>query len=788
MVDREEFIHRAESALGRNLREPENVAQLDAVTASLHSIIQLVAGPGSGKTSVLVLRALYLLLVEDIRPDQILITTFTRRAARELRSRWLDWGSRICSLLSSSHDLSHIDLNRCSIDTLDSTIHSVLSDYRETGSSPPDVLDETASRLILKRNHFTDLYQANKSVLNTLLGRYTFDRRPPPNQATALKEAKTLLERLIQDRVNLESYRAADVSSEIIVSVLETYRREARETNTFNHALLQDHFLERLHSDALVPWTDRLQVLLIDEYQDTNPLQEAIYFGIINASRSSVMIVGDDDQAMYRFRGGSVELFTDFEERCERATGRAVVRRDMVRNYRSRPEIVTFVNQHVSVDDAFQLARVQPPKPPIGAVRVSGGTPVLGMFRPDEEVLADDLADFLASLVTERSVSLGSSGLNVSLPEAGDLGDMVLLGHSVSEESYDRYNSGTIPRFPGVLRQSMDDRGMSIFNPRGRPLRTIDSVQLLLGLLLHAVDKDGQILDSMIDRNQLTLESQYFLRQWRGGAMQLLTQADTSPTGAGIRKFIDDWGAVSAGAVAEGSLSEMPTLELIFTLMKFVPGFQNDPEHQVWLEAITRVVAGSSQASPYGMRLLQNVSRRDSSRHVLRSRQSLIRDALVPIAEDEIDVDEDIMPSVPRDRLQVMTIHQAKGLEFPLVIVDVGTRFKTNHHTQRFRRFPARESNVVVAENDLEPHLSEPLRGHRPGIDRTFDDLMRLFYVAYSRAQCALLLIGHENQLRYRTTIMNVALGWARNETWAWKQAHQDGKPPVLIDPPFLEI
>ena len=49
MVDREEFIHRAESALGRNLREPENAAQLDAVTASPNSILQLVAGPGSGK-------------------------------------------------------------------------------------------------------------------------------------------------------------------------------------------------------------------------------------------------------------------------------------------------------------------------------------------------------------------------------------------------------------------------------------------------------------------------------------------------------------------------------------------------------------------------------------------------------------------------------------------------------------------------------------------------------------------------------------------------------------------
>lgn len=788
MVDPEEFIAQAEHALDRNLRDPENAVQIAAVTASPESVLQLVAGPGSGKTSVLVLRALYLLLVENMPPEQILVTTFTRRAARELRSRWLDWGSRICEELSNSYDLSHIDLNRCSIDTLDSTIHAVLSEHRDTGASPPDVLDETASRLVLKRHHFQEPYQANKDLLNSLLGRYTFEKRPPSNQGTALKETKTLLQRLIQDQADLDSYRVAGTANEIVTSVLEGYRLEARKANTFDNALLQDYFLEKLSGGTLATWTNRLKALLIDEYQDTNPLQEAIYFGIINASDSAAMIVGDDDQAMYRFRGGSVELFTDFAPRCERATGRTVQRLDMVRNYRSTPEVVKFVNDHIELDADFQMARVQPPKSAIRAVRPSQGIPVLGMFRSEEDVLASDLADFLHELLEQRYIALGDSQLGISLPDGGDLGDIVLLGHSVVEERYDRFKSQTSIRFPGMLREHMASRNMRIFNPRGRPLRSIGSVQLLLGLLLHAVDKDGRIVENMASRRHITRESKYFLNQWRDHATRFLTQQDPSSTRKDAQRFVDEWSAVSDGATAEGSLSELPTLELIFMLMKFVPGFQNDPEHQVWLEAITRVISGSSQASPYGMRLYQNVSHRDNTRHVELSRQSLIRDALVPIAEDEIDVDEDIMPSVPRDRLQVMTIHQAKGLEFPLVIVDVGTRFKRNHHTQRFRRFPDDESNVVLAENDLEPHLAEPLRGHRSGINRTFDDLVRMFYVAYSRAQCALLLVGNENQLRYQTTIKNVALGWRRNSTWGWRQSHTGSKPPVLIDPPFLEI
>ena len=117
--------------------------------------------------------------------------------------------------------------------------------------------------------------------------------------------------------------------------------------------------------------------------------------------------------------------------------------------------------------------------------------------------------------------------------------------------------------------------------------------------------------------------------------------------------------------------------------------------------------------SAYDMQLFQNTDKSSNGNHVELSRKSFIRDALFPIAENEVDVDEEIMPSVPRDRLQFMTIHQAKGLEFPLVIVDVGSRFKSNHWTQRFLRFPDKISNVVKSEVDVEPHLPAPLRDGR---------------------------------------------------------------------------
>ena len=784
MISSHEFLKLADRLLDRNLDDDSDGIQLEAVTQPSHSILQLVAGPGSGKTSVLVLRALYLVFVEQVFPEKILLTTFTRRAARELRSRWLEWGQLLQGEIATAHDLSNIDLNRCQIDTLDSIIHAVLSDFRTTEVTAPDVSDETASKLLLKRQFFQSTYYAQKEALDPFLAQYTFEGRAPRNQAEALATMKTLIERLVQDRVDLIRYSDAGEAERTAVEILKSYRLNAIETNTFDYATLQEYFLSRLVDGMLGDWTGQLEALLIDEYQDTNPLQEAIYFAIMIASRPTVTVVGDDDQAMYRFRGGSVELFTDFASRCNGATGRLVSRLDMVKNYRSRPEIVEFVNGHISLDSSFQGARVQPPKPPISATRLSEGIPVLGMFRPDEATLASDLSDLLQELLTHRSIRLGSSNFQISLPAQGNLGDFVLLAHSVNEVDFARYNAELVTRFPGLLRNAMDQRGMQIFNPRGQSLRSLENVGIMLGLLLHAIDPGGTTVSDM----KLTNEACFFLDQWRTRAGQFLNSGLASPLDENLARFIKGWQSVSRGNVADGSLSEFPVLELLFTIMSFLPVFQREPEHQVWLESIARVIAGSVSASPYGMRLLQNVGAKNNGVHVKRSRESLIRDALVPIAEDDVQVDEDIMPSVPRDRLQLMTVHQAKGLEFPLVIVDVGTRFRIDHAKQRFRRFPDGMSNVVIAEDHLEPYLPGPLRGHRPGIDRTFDDLIRLFYVAYSRAQCVLLLIGHENQLGYRTNVRNIALGWDRHGNWTWQQEYDGNRPPVLVDTPFLEV
>jgi DNA helicase II / ATP-dependent DNA helicase PcrA len=788
MISLDAFETLVRDQLERDLSE--NPAQREAISHSDDRILTVVAGPGSGKTTVIILRALRHVFVDDILPDNIVITTFTIKAAKELRTRWLDWGNSLYDALFQNEEyreqMRGIDLNRCRISTLDSLTEQTLSEYRAPGEVAPILLEESAARLIFKRASFSPGYTANKASLDGLLGKYTFDGQPPRTRGQALEVAKIVCDRLVQDQVQLAPFAANGVGEAAIVDILTLYQQFLTERNMFDFANLEQQLLNRLRDGALNDWKNEIQALLIDEYQDTNPLQEAIYHQILVDSEKLVTVVGDDDQAMYRFRGGSVELFTQFAVRCHGATGYDSHRVDMITNYRSSAEIVDFYNQHITGDPGFNAARILPAKPLVTADRGSLEMPILGMFREDATTLADSLATLLAELIHNRRLDVpGNANAEITLRDDGDLGDLVLLSHSVEEVTYNRFNGNPDVRFAGYLRDALVNHGLPIFNPRGRSLRTIESVQRLLGLLLLCLDPDDELVGQVYPTN----EARYFLNLWRAIAGQFVADNPYPSMNGGLPGFIDRWTQASRGVHIAEFPPDWPVLELIFKLVTWIQGFQNDPEHQVWLEAVTRTVASSSIGSPYGMQLMQ------SDAHRIRSRESFIRDALLPIAANEVAVDEDIMPSVPRNRLQVMTIHQAKGLEFPMVIVDVGSRFRTKHAAQAFLRFPAAPSNVVVMEDDVEPFLPSPLRAGRAPLDRSFDDLARLSYVAFSRPQSVLLLVGLEPCLSYGRganlasgVIPNVALGWTRGSAWPWRQAYHGNVPPVRVEPSFLQL
>ena len=140
MIDYKEFEEIVVNVLERDISSNED--QKLAISSPKDQSLFIVAGPGSGKTTVMVLKILKFIFVDDVSPNEILATTFTRKAASELLSRILSWGDKIKSKLIANYmdkmfsgeitddsiikEINRIDFNQINIGTIDSIADELL--------------------------------------------------------------------------------------------------------------------------------------------------------------------------------------------------------------------------------------------------------------------------------------------------------------------------------------------------------------------------------------------------------------------------------------------------------------------------------------------------------------------------------------------------------------------------------------------------------------------------------------------------------------------------------------
>ena len=764
MISIDAFVEAIGTVLNRRLNDP----QLDCVEQPTASALMIVAGPGSGKTTVLVLRALRHVLVDGLAPDSVVITTFTRKGAGEISSRLIGWGLKLIEhFLGAAQTrgdraevawLHALDVNAVQTGTFDSFCQEWLGKSRQVGQPAPVMLEQFAADFVYRRKIFNPAYRAGgQAVLDPFLAAFNFEKQPIRNQTEAGNLSIDVNHRLIQDLVDIAAFGGSHPSRQAQVDLLAQYRKHLQDQQLFDFPLCADRILSGLRSGNLYESMTPIRALLVDEYQDTNPLQEAIYFELVRQSGCAFAVVGDDDQALYRFRGATVELFTSFQERfAARLGGAASAKIYLVTNHRSTPEIVAFFNAFATHDASFLAARVAG-KPAIMEFNDSRGIPILGMFRGSMEDLATDLSALLVDVFQGVGRVMPTGAILRGSQERGALGDAVMLTSSARE--FKPSLNGPQECLPMHLRRHLANAGFGVFNPRGQDLRDLPNVQRLLGLVILCLDPTDCVEADM----PLTREPRHYIPLWRQAAQDFIaTRPAPFSRSSSLEHYVDGWRRrrASSGAWPD----EIPLLDLLYKLITWMPEFQRDPEHQVYLEAVMRCVVQGAHYSSYGFQIL------DKSPHDVRSRNVVFTDLMQPIADKTIDINEDLLFAIPRNRLGIMTIHQSKGLEYPLVIVDVGSEFKTSHAKQAFRRFPRTSSSNVEMESEFAPFTQVgPLRTARSGEDRTFDDLMRLYYVAFSRAQVALVLVGLTKSIEYAKPVQNIATFWTRDGNWSWR-------------------
>jgi DNA helicase II / ATP-dependent DNA helicase PcrA len=759
-------------------RPPPDAQQRQAIEPPSEDGLFIVAGPGTGKTTGLTLRILKLVLVDAVPPRGILATTFTRKAAEELRSRILGWGFKLIDALSKDAKLCvqkkeyvrSIDINQLWTGTIDSLSEQLLRDFRAPGTQPPILVDDFVSRTLMLREGLFGSARHNDSNLNDFLLGLHSDNRSNFGFHVGAKTnlLMSLWERRFQDQVNWASFISGGTASEATARKLvgdahDAYETALRSATMVDFSLLEDEVLHRLTSSQLDDFTKDLRVVLVDEYQDSNLMQELIYFELAKACKGAFTVVGDDDQSLYRFRGATVDLFRNFSSRYQAHFGSPLKTVFLTNNYRSTDQVIDLTNSYASLDTDYQTVRVAG-KPPLSKPLSNSGLPIIGMFRPTIDDLARDLAGFIHDIFRGRGHPVPGHGVITKDPSNGDVGDCALLCSSPGElAANDR------PRLPLRLRQELGalNPPLQVFNPRGENFAGIELVSRFGGLLAECLDLGGVIQSST---SGIAPNADAVLRQWRSDAEAYVMGA-SSPSG--LQAYAASWATRDPARSGFDWPRSVTAIDLIYSLVHFFPGLHDDPEGQIYLEVFTRQLAACEQIGEFGGRVVHDLGNPGLSDASVRE---LLRDFLAPIAGGLIKINEDLMESFPRDRLSILSVHQSKGLEFPLAIVDVGSEFRTRHHATRFKRYPSAGGPPHRFEDLVRPYsaLGTPTRTQ---VNRAFDDLYRQSFVAFSRPQDLLLLVGI-NSTAPGGPVENIATGWDRDGVCHWA-------PPNV---PYIDI
>lgn len=646
----------------------------------------IIAGPGSGKTLVLVVRALNILLRGLAEPREILLCTFTEKAAFELRDRL----SLSAKKLGYRGNLSEL---------LVGTIHGVCNDFllryrhRTPLGNNYEVLDEL-TQLFFVFDYFDDILEPEEEN-GKYLGRWT-------TRWTAIGGTRNYFNKITEELIDpAKLIRSGEPFIQAIGRAYKVYKNKLIETNRIDFAHQQKLFLELLGDKEVGPAiTERVRYVMVDEYQDTNYVQEQLLLRLAG-SHKNICVVGDEDQSLYRFRGATVRNILEFPQHFKQCP-----EINLSINYRSHPEIIKTYNKFMSSwewrDDSrgrvYRHNKVIVPDPEGNFAEYPAVFAIWGENRQDE---ATRLADLVSFLKKHHVIE--------------DESQIAFLLHSVRLEH------------SGPYLEALAKRGISAFCPRARAYFENEEIQYLVACFAMLLGYYDDL------RGEISGRSLKELADYVDGCIEELGRncPHPHPLAKFLQKFAKEVTSLGPGETLDRRLADY-FYEFI-AREPFVVFLKNENR--------ARNLATFSQL----LNVFQNYYHYTviTARNREPLRFHFFHSFLRLLYEGGINEYEDPDLPFPKGHVQVMTIHQAKGLEFPIIIVgSLAVQLSSPKDVDR-------TLGTYYLRKPFEPE------DRITGFDR-----MRLHYVAFSRAGKVLVLTTTDHPKPYFNPIWQGLPQW----------------------------
>ncbi|MDO4604453.1 MAG: ATP-dependent DNA helicase [Helcococcus sp.] len=584
----------------------KNNFQQEQAIKTIDGPVLIIAGPGTGKTFTLVERVLYMVGEKNIDPSEIMISTFTNKAAFELIDR-----------LSTKFKESGIqkDVNDMHIGNFHTICDKILREnliYTNLKEGYTQI-DEIEQSYLIRRNinHFRNIPGYSNII----------------NQNREVNDIVKIVNKVCEEAI-LER-KSTNQNNQILLNITSLYEKILESYNMidFSHKLFYTYKLIHENEEVRKKLHNQINYILIDEYQDTNTVQEKIILELLNENKN-ICVVGDDDQSLYRFRGASVKNILHFDKIFPEVK---IIK--LQQNYRSEDSIIKFYSKYMQ----DLILRHQELKPfrfnkLLYSDKVSGENRVIKRVVNNEDEWKEAIYQTIQDLKKCKAIN--------------NYNEVAILFNSINSPQANK------------LRTYLRRRGIGVYTPTTKTLLSKKEVLELIGII-YAIFKP------IIDRARISrsYDIQAFLdREYENIYKIMLRDDELSDFVKRMSRYI---------------LSNDFSLNIYDIYYRL---FAYNPFYSYMLE---------EHKAKNISRYLELLQKYQISNQIFEINKSNIEDFVVTFFYDFIDFirnqkisefDEDTkIPAM--NSISMLTIHSSKGMEYPIVIMGSMTDAPFNQYT-----------------------------------------------------------------------------------------------------------
>lgn len=601
-----------------------NPQQQQAVEHS-GSPLLIVAGAGSGKTAVLTRRIAYLMRIRGVQPGQILAITFTNKAAAEMRER-------------VAHLVGPI-ANRMWVSTFHSTCVRILREQAQlvaglnTNFTIYDSDDSKRLLAMISKDMNLDIKKFTPRLLGAGISNLKNELISPE---TAVSEAES----------TKNPYETT------VAAVYVEYQRRLRQANAvdFDDLIGETVRIFQEHPQVTEYYRRRFRHVLIDEYQDTNHAQYVLIHELVGTgpTASELCVVGDSDQSIYAFRGATIRNIEEFERDYPDAT--TVL---LEQNYRSTQTILNAANSVISQNENRRKKKLW--------TALGSGEPIAGYVADNEHDEARFIAQEIDALA-DKGVDYSDIAIMYRTNNSSRAVEDVFMRSGIpykvvgGTRFYERKEIRDVIAYLRLLDNPEDT--VSLRRIINTPRRGIGDKAVAF-LTLHSENQGVSFQQALIDA--------------AAGQISLLGARGRNA----ISGFVDMMaGLRTSAAESVNEITGMPDIGDVISQILDITGYKaeleksNDPQDGARLDNLNELVSvarefSSEAANQVAYAKMDGGELKDlggqgepepGSLQAFLERVSLVADA-------------DQIPDNEQGLVTLMTLHTAKGLEFPVVFL-----------------------------------------------------------------------------------------------------------------------